>query len=1099
MPKSGRNRNKGRFDSLELKSSRTQKSYSSSSAGLRVSHLEVDAPVIAQPDPLPELHPATIYDWAMSDTISLPGPIETPFEETGNIEEPGRLKVKPRAKRYEDSDAPLITWKEKYRDNYLDWILVGEGRGRLFTGTCRCGSPLAKFRCLDCLALPLSCKTCLIKQHQYLPVHRTQEWSGDFFKPVTLSSLGIIVQLGHAVGEHCPHYVSGQGDFVVLGVNGIHPLNLFFCGCENAPEQYEQLLEIGWWPSSYKEPRSAATFELLRHFHILNLQGQVPPTDYYRSLEQLTDGSGLTYIPDRLQQFMLMVRQWRHLKAMKRCGRGHDPSGIAGTKWGEATVPCRCCPHPDKNLPKDWRMANAEESWKYGICLSVDANFKQKARARANDHRDPALGPGFGCFVPPEEYLQIVKDSQQNEISHCVGFNAIGKANNKKSKGLRATGIGSVTCSRHELFRPNGVGDLQKGERYCNMDAILLFSIMSCYWLLLVISYDIACQWYKNFMARMKTLPAYLHIPSFTSLKFKVPKFHLPAHVPACFAPFSFNFTKGVGKTDGEAIERNWSTLNGIARCVSMMTAGGRLDTIDDFCNFSNWRKTVNLGTSFMKKATKAIPEAIITARAFSALHDGMKRSYSDKVKQWEKEVVQWEEGRSQNCPYDVPSKKTTYAHVKRELAEEEYKREVAGKGSSAIAPGTIICEGLEIIDTQVQLRGIATSTKSTDYQQTNLLTRRTQLLGRIRRYYQLQTTHIPTLSQHIKDLAPDAASTPETLPLYLPSFFEQEAREKLYTAEQIDAEARLRYALMVERIDDLRTCLLTRAVAYGDKQRNTPSQGLYTRSQALQQQIEDKIKVIREEYKTAREAVASLRGTGPWSNEYQELRPEDIRGINERVLRQEEKASYIAEQRLAGISEQQITALLSGRSENIVTTTEDTSNVLSKREAPSWIWYSGIASGNQSQIVDTCERSLLLFLTWSDATQVLRVEWCKARARAHRAREELELLEEEMRRSISFCHWRAQWWKEQIGRRDGISRHLSEGLRAYALEQTDAEMIRAISWSTSWQAMRDRLTAIIKTVRDPGSDLDGMLRSLATLTVELDLDVADVEDVDES
>ncbi|EEB99993.1 hypothetical protein MPER_00171, partial [Moniliophthora perniciosa FA553] len=118
---------------------------------------------------------------------------------------------------------------------------------------------------------------------------------------------------------------------------------------------------------------------------------------------------------------------------------------------------------------------------------------------------------------------------------------------------------------------------------------------MSCFVLMLYISYDIACQWYKNFRTCMAAMPGYLQIPSSTMLHFKVPKFHLPAHVPSCFAPFSFNFTKGVGKTDGEAIERNWSNLNSIARCVSMMTAGGRFDTIDDFCNFSNWRKTVGL------------------------------------------------------------------------------------------------------------------------------------------------------------------------------------------------------------------------------------------------------------------------------------------------------------------------------------------------------------------------------------------------------------------------------------------------------------------------------------------------------------------------
>jgi hypothetical protein len=51
------------------------------------------------------------------------------------------------------------------------------------------------------------------------------------------------------------------------------------------------------------------------------------------------------------------------------------------------------------------------------------------------------------------------------QISHCVGFAALWSANTKKHKGLRATGVGAVSCARHQLFRPNGMGDLQVGER----------------------------------------------------------------------------------------------------------------------------------------------------------------------------------------------------------------------------------------------------------------------------------------------------------------------------------------------------------------------------------------------------------------------------------------------------------------------------------------------------------------------------------------------------------------------------------------------------------------------------------------------------------
>ncbi|KAF8238322.1 hypothetical protein L208DRAFT_1242730, partial [Tricholoma matsutake] len=50
------------------------------------------------------------------------------------------------------------------------------------------------------------------------------------------------------------------------------------------------------------------------------------------------------------------------------------------------------------------------------------------------------------------------------KISHCAGFQVLSGANNKQSKGLRATGIGSVSCAHQEMYRPNSMGDLQKGE-----------------------------------------------------------------------------------------------------------------------------------------------------------------------------------------------------------------------------------------------------------------------------------------------------------------------------------------------------------------------------------------------------------------------------------------------------------------------------------------------------------------------------------------------------------------------------------------------------------------------------------------------------------
>ena len=58
---------------------------------------------------------------------------------------------------------------------------------------------------------------------------------------------------------------------------------------------------------------------------------------------------------------MRIIREWRHLKMLKRTGRGHDPAGVYNTKEGACAVLCPACPHPGKNLPDDWDKAPKEK------------------------------------------------------------------------------------------------------------------------------------------------------------------------------------------------------------------------------------------------------------------------------------------------------------------------------------------------------------------------------------------------------------------------------------------------------------------------------------------------------------------------------------------------------------------------------------------------------------------------------------------------------------------------------------------------------------------------------------------------------------------
>lgn len=96
----------------------------------------------------------------------------------------------------------------------------------------------------------------------------------------------------------------------------------------------------------------------------------------------------------------------------------------------------------------------------------MDANFRLPSKLRGVN-TDPHLSPGWSYFVDHKLYSEFIANYvDDNEISTCVGFQALLNMLTKKSKGLRATGMAAVSCARHQMFRPLGMGDLQKGERY---------------------------------------------------------------------------------------------------------------------------------------------------------------------------------------------------------------------------------------------------------------------------------------------------------------------------------------------------------------------------------------------------------------------------------------------------------------------------------------------------------------------------------------------------------------------------------------------------------------------------------------------------------
>ncbi|KIO10982.1 hypothetical protein M404DRAFT_128704, partial [Pisolithus tinctorius Marx 270] len=90
-----------------------------------------------------------------------------------------------------------VPWKGEFLKILLELEASPEPRNCTWCGNDRV------YRCLDCLHQPLFCTECCWKSHESLPLHRIQQWTGDFYEESALHMTGIWLHLGHG-GAPCP-------------------------------------------------------------------------------------------------------------------------------------------------------------------------------------------------------------------------------------------------------------------------------------------------------------------------------------------------------------------------------------------------------------------------------------------------------------------------------------------------------------------------------------------------------------------------------------------------------------------------------------------------------------------------------------------------------------------------------------------------------------------------------------------------------------------------------------------------------------------------------------------------------------------------------
>ena len=270
----------------------------------------------------------------------------------------------------------------------------------------------------------------------------------------------------------------------------------------------------------------------------------------------------------------------------------------------------------------------------------------------------------------------------------------------------------------------------------------------------------------------------------------------------------------------------------------------------------------------------------------------------------------------------------------------------------------------------------------------------------------------IASLPPASEDNAEDNDTEPaETVSLLLPSSLDPGTRERVCLQRVAEHEQLLRMAQLQDSLIELRHTRKIRRKLLLNHYTQIAGQGqqVATRSRAVLNSVEDRIAKFVERYRVAYCALLRLDPAGDWQETFLELKDSDNRGPGKES---DEKG------------------------------TGDGSYFRS------WIWLPNprVPDGADGEVGEEGASE-------EDVNEVLRVEWTTSFARLERWSEEVELLQEEMRRVVMFLEWKSSDWLAKAGvRRGSLALDVQSGLDAYAKKQAAIHHDLAVSFGKLWR-----------------------------------------------
>ncbi|KAJ7864121.1 hypothetical protein B0H14DRAFT_3862645 [Mycena olivaceomarginata] len=315
------------------------------------------------------------------------------------------------------------------------------------------------------------------------------------------------------------------------------------------------------------------------------------------------------------------------------------------------------------------------------------------------------------------------------------------------------------------------------------------------------------------------------------------------------------------------------------------------------------------------------------------------------------------------------------------------------------------------------------------------MIERTSKLRRKIVAWVDVQTKFFPALAnlreredEERAALASEGHTVPgvkvSDMALWLPSTIvaaPADTREVVVQPAVLQHEYRLRVGQASEALHEIRRLLLVRTHLYKLKDRHSRGVRANMRSGDKIAALNEQVKRAAAQYRAARcalELLGRVLRRNEWSWTLLELREDDIRGLPQAQFHDPERKQ---------------------RKQKRARTKKTPPRPLS------WIW---VTRGERWEAGDDAAMN-----------EAVRIEWAKTRARAMRWAEEVDLLEEEMRRTLQFLRWRAGWWAAKVGQRGLPEGPQCEGETAYALRQAKNQTQLADEFTEEWKALAELIS----------------------------------------